>query len=81
MPATAIGTQWDFIGKIIEHGGRDLFDGPVWMAIHNYDINHPLDYPYDAVNQKGEAIAEEEYKRLGTAAWAGGTGDYRSLSS
>ena len=71
VPATAIGSRWDLIGKIIEHGGRDLFDEPVWIAIHNYDINHPLDYPYDAVNQQGEAIAEEAYKRLGTAAWEG----------
>ena len=79
VPATAIGTQWDLIGKIIEHDGRHLFEQPVWIAIHNYDINHPLDYPYDAVNQKGEAISEEEYKRLGTAAWEGKQGQYRSL--
>ncbi|HEY53383.1 MAG TPA: carboxypeptidase regulatory-like domain-containing protein, partial [Caldilineae bacterium] len=79
VPATAIGTQWDLIAKIIEHGGRHLFDEPVWIAIHNYDINHPLDYPYDAVNQQGEAISEKEYKRLGTAAWEGKSGQYRSL--
>jgi len=81
VPATAIGTQWDLIGKIIEHGGRHLFDQPVWIAIHNYDINHPLDYPYDAVNQQGEAISEEEYKRLGTAAWEGKHGQYRPLAT
>ncbi len=79
VPATAIGTQWDLIGKIIEHGGRHLFEEPVWIAIHNYDINHPLDYPYDAINQQGKAIAEEEYKQLGTAAWEGKHGHYRSL--
>ena len=81
VPATAIGSQWDIIGKIIEHGGRHLFDQPVWIAIHNYDINHPLDYPYDAINQQGEAISEGEYKRLGTAAWEGKHGQYRSLAT
>ena len=79
VPATAIGTQWDLIGKIIEHGGRDLFDGPVWIAVHNYDINHPLDYPYDAVNQQGEVISEAAYKRWGTAGWEGEHGKYRSI--
>ncbi|NTV38317.1 MAG: glycosyltransferase, partial [Anaerolineales bacterium] len=24
------------------------------QAIHNYSANHPLDYPYDWVNQEGE---------------------------
>ena len=28
VPATAIGTTWDLIGKIIDLGGRDLFDAP-----------------------------------------------------
>ncbi|NOX60523.1 MAG: carboxypeptidase regulatory-like domain-containing protein [Chloroflexi bacterium] len=71
VPATAIGTKWDLVGKIIEHGGRYLFSEPVWIAVHNYDINHPLDYPYDAVNQRGDPIGREEYERLGEAAWNG----------
>ena len=71
VPATAIGTKWDLIGKIIEHGGRHLFDEPVWLALHNYDINHPLDYPYDAANQTGPGSDQEEYERLGFGAWNG----------
>ena len=71
VPATAIGTTWDLIGKIIELGGRHLFDEPVWLALHNYDINHPLDYPYDAINQRGIEITREEYDQPGSAAWEG----------
>ncbi len=78
VPATAISTKWDLIGKIIEHGGRDLFDEPVWLALHNYDLNHPLDYPYDDVNQNGTPISQEEYDRLGHEAWSGGKWGFRS---
>lgn len=78
VPATAIGNRWDLIGKIIEHGGRHLFDEPVWIAIHNYDINHPLDYPYDTVNQTGQELTAEEYERLGMDAWQGRRWGYRS---
>jgi len=80
VPATAIGTKWDLIGKIIELGRRDLFDGPVWIAVHNYDINHPLDYPYDGVNQQGKLLTPEEYETLNRqGAWDGRNWGHRSL--
>ncbi len=80
VPAVAIGTQWDLIGKIIEHGGDYLFDEPVWLAIHNYDINHPLDYPYDRVNRFGELLTPEEYRSMGTDAWTGAQWGTRTLA-
>lgn len=43
-------------------------------AIHNYTGNHPIDYPYDAVNQTGQPLTQAEYDRYGPEAW-----DYRSL--
>ncbi|NOZ51091.1 MAG: carboxypeptidase regulatory-like domain-containing protein [Chloroflexi bacterium] len=79
VPATAISTKWDLIAKIIELGGRHLFDEPVWLALHNYDLNHPLDYPYDDVNQKGLQLSQDEYDLLGHDAWAGGQWGQRSL--
>ncbi|RME81787.1 MAG: carboxypeptidase regulatory-like domain-containing protein [Caldilineae bacterium] len=72
VPAVAVGTKWDLVGRIIAHGGDYLFDQPVWLAVHNYDLNHPLDYPYDDVNQRGVEISQSEYDSLGTAAWDGG---------
>jgi hypothetical protein len=78
VPATAIGNRWDLIGKIIEHGGRHLFDEPVWIAVHNYDLNHPLDYPSDDVNQTGRPLTAAEYERPGMDAWQGRRWGYRS---
>ncbi|HIQ04589.1 MAG TPA: hypothetical protein EYH31_02725 [Anaerolineae bacterium] len=79
VPATAIGTKWDLVGQIVAQGREDLFDEPVWLAVHNYAINHPLDYPYDSVNQEGTPLSPEEYDRLGLAAWRGEHWGHRSL--
>ncbi len=78
IPAVATGTRWDLVGKIIEKGGRSLFDGPVWQAVHNYSVNHPLDYPYDFGNQEGAPITQAFYDQVradswGQDAWAGRT--------
>jgi len=80
VPATAIGTTWDLIGKIIEHGGDYLFDEPVWLAVHNYNINHPLDYPYDRVNRRGVLLTPKEYRAMGTDAWTGPRWGSRALA-
>ncbi len=72
VPALAVGTKWDIVGKICELGGEDLFEGGVWQAIHNYGLNHPLDYPYDDVNQKGTPISRKEYDRLAAERWGEG---------
>lgn len=69
VPALATGSKWDLVGKICELGGDYLFEGGVWQAIHNYAINHPLDYPYDEVNQKGAPVSPEEYERLASEIW------------
>jgi len=80
VPATAIGTKWDLIGKIIEHGGDYLFDEPVWLAVHNYTLNHPLDYPYDRVNRRGVALTPKEYRGMGSDAWTGPRWGARTLA-
>ncbi|MFH1633699.1 MAG: hypothetical protein ABIG63_06760 [Chloroflexota bacterium] len=43
-------------------------------AIHNYTGNHPINYPYDAVNQVGEPLTQTEYDKYGPEAW-----DYRPI--
>ncbi len=80
VPATAVGTKWDLIGKIIEHGGDYLFDEPVWLAVHNYNLNHPLDYPYDRVNRRGVALTPKAYRALGSDAWTGPRWGARTLA-
>ncbi|MCB0083178.1 MAG: hypothetical protein KDE47_19690, partial [Caldilineaceae bacterium] len=64
IPAVSCGSKWDLIGKIIEKGHRDLLEGPVWQAIHNYSRNRPLDYPYDLGNQEGAAYTQRFYRTL-----------------
>ena len=73
IPAVAVSSRWDLMAAIIAEGGRDLLTAGAWWAIHNYDINHPLDYPYDPVNQEGRPITQEEYDALGPDAWNGPT--------
>ena len=76
IPAVSNGSRWDLTGRIVNAGRRDLFDGPVWQAVHNYAGNRPLDFPYDIGNQEGAAytarffrtVAEEEW---GESAWRG----------
>ena len=45
----------------MQKGRRDLFERGCWVAIHNYTLNHPLDYPYDDVNQTGRPLTQEEF--------------------
>jgi hypothetical protein len=49
------------ISLVVQKGRRDLFERGCWVAIHNYTLNHPLDYPYDDVNQQGRPLTQEEF--------------------
>jgi hypothetical protein len=71
IPALTVGGKWDLVGEICRQGRRDLFAEPVWQAIHNYSINHPLDYPYDAGNQSGAPYTQGFYDRLAAERWEG----------
>lgn len=64
IPAVSSGSRWDLVGKIVEMGRRDLLNGPVWQAIHNYAYNRPLDYPYDVGNQEGAPYTQRFYNTL-----------------
>ena len=61
IPAVAVGCRWDLVGEICRQGRRDIFREGVWQAVHNYSLNHPLDYPYDAGNQQGAPYTQEFY--------------------
>ncbi len=74
LPAMGPGSRDNPISKVVARGRRDLFERGAWVAIHNYTLNHPLDYPDDPVNQTGTPLTQTEYDRYGTWSW-----DYRSL--
>jgi hypothetical protein len=69
LPALSIGNKANLIELVVQKGRADLFSSGAWVAVHNYTLNHPLDYPYDPVNQAGAPVSQEEYDRLGSWAW------------
>jgi hypothetical protein len=71
IPALRPGGRWDLVGEICRLGRRDLLSQPVWQAVHNYSANHPLDYPYDRVNQEGAPCPEELFLKLSVEKWNG----------
>ncbi|MFQ6015404.1 MAG: hypothetical protein ACE5NP_08180 [Anaerolineae bacterium] len=48
---------------------RDIFENGGWIAVHAATLNHPLDYPYDDVNQKGKPLTSQEYNAHPAGAW------------
>jgi len=69
LPAMGVGSRDNPVARVMAKGRADLFEKGAWVAIHNYTLDHPLDYPYDAVNQTGAPVSQEEYDRLGSWAW------------
>lgn len=48
-----------FLDGLIARGQADLLRG-AWLPVHNYFLNHPLDYPTDQVNLHDTPLTEEE---------------------
>ncbi len=68
IPAFSVGEKTDIFAEIAKRR-PDLFDAGIWAAIHNYTLNHPLDYPDDPVNQEGKPLTPEEYLSYGPVEW------------
>ncbi len=49
----------DFLSEVRARQQTELFDG-AWMPLHNYFLNHPLDYPTDAVNVHDVLFTRQE---------------------
>jgi len=72
FPALAPGGHFDDVvflraalRHLVELDRADLFRSGAWIAVHNYFLNHPPDYPYDSVSQEGRALTDEEKARFG----------------
>ena len=74
VPAMGPGGKDNAIERIVARGRRDIFDKGAWLAIHNYTLNHPLDYPDDPVNQTGQPLTRQEFERHPIWSW-----DQRSM--
>ncbi len=66
LPAPATGGTLDdmiflrqFLDGVRARGQEDLLPGS-WIAVHNYFLNHPLDYPTDPVNVKDRPLTVDK---------------------
>lgn len=60
--------------QLIHDKNPGLLGHGAWVSMHNYGINHPLDYPYDDVNRFGTPLTYAEYMAAPPWAW-----DYRPM--
>ncbi|MCB0210231.1 MAG: hypothetical protein KDJ52_12915, partial [Anaerolineae bacterium] len=79
FPAFGPGGRGNPFKMIVERGRRDLLDGNCALAIHNYGLGRPLDYPNDTINTKGVPLTYEEWEgRGGLWAWEM---DYKTVNA
>ncbi|MEW5960786.1 MAG: hypothetical protein AB1801_23925, partial [Chloroflexota bacterium] len=69
FPAFGPGGRGNPFKMIVERGRRDILDGNCGLAIHNYCLGRPLDYPNDPVNTQGQALTLGEWEEQG-GMWA-----------
>lgn len=74
LPALAPGGDYDdvrflreFLRLLRERERADLLYR-AWLPLHNYFLNHPLDYPNDAVNRHSVPLSADEIARRGLSA-------------
>lgn len=67
-----IGFLYRFLRGLKAAGATELLRKRGWLAVHNAFLNHPTDYPYDAVNQaehKGQHLYQH-WDKAGNATGA-----------
>ncbi|TAH49593.1 MAG: LysM peptidoglycan-binding domain-containing protein [Chloroflexota bacterium] len=55
--------EWLAAFNAVEGGASNPLWSQAWFCVHNYGSNHPPNYPYDDVNQKGTPCTPEEYAK------------------
>lgn len=64
VPALTPQSDWQLAKEIHRIGGDALFDSPIWLAIHNYSSNRPLEYPRELGHIEGAPLTQELYYTL-----------------
>jgi len=70
LPAVSIGGNMDLMGALVSLGRQDILLEGCWIALHNYCLNHPVDYPDDPINRTGQPITAPEYDQGAYTQWA-----------
>jgi hypothetical protein len=70
FPAFGPGGRGNPFQMIVDRGRKDLLDGNCCLAIHNYCLGRPLEYPNDPITLHGQPLTPEEWEdRGGLWAW------------
>jgi hypothetical protein len=69
FPAFGPGGRGNPFKMIVDRGRRDILDGNCALAIHNYCLGRPLDYPNDSINTQGVPLTLDEWEVQG-GMWA-----------
>lgn len=70
FPAFGPGGRGNPFEMIVQKGRKDILDGNCCLAIHNYCLGRPLDYPNDPITTQGVPLTQEEWEwRGGMWAW------------
>jgi len=74
LPALTPGGDYDdvafldaFLTAVLRRGRKDLLRQS-WLPLHNYFLNHPLNYPEDPVNLRSVPLSAAEAARRGLSA-------------
>lgn len=55
--------EWEAAFNAVQASGNMALWDKAWFCVHNYGSNHPPNYPYDDVNQKGIPVTPAEYAK------------------
>ncbi len=69
LPAVSVGGTLDLMGALVALGRQDILLEGCWIALHNYCLNHPVDYPDDPVNRTGQPITSAQYEQGAYTQW------------
>lgn len=61
LPAISSGAAMDLIGALVSLGRQDILLDGCWLALHNYPLNRPLNFPADNTNQIGAPLPPDQY--------------------
>jgi LysM repeat protein len=61
LPAVSSGSKMNIVDALVSLGRQDILPEGCWIAIHNFALNRPLDFPSDAVNQTGAPLSPDQY--------------------
>ncbi|MDE3089394.1 MAG: LysM peptidoglycan-binding domain-containing protein [Chloroflexota bacterium] len=70
LPAISVGGKMDLIGALVALGRHEILMEGCWIALHNYCLNHPIDYPDDPINRSGQPINAAQYDQSAYTQWA-----------